>query len=159
MVTVIESILAEVAENLPEGIKHPPKFKVVMFRNSPTAGRAQGINTIKINADLAELYPDQLRDTVIHEVAHCLVHLNYDYRCKPHGAEWQDMMAQLGIGDIQRCHRMEQPDLRRKEQRTHRYVCNCREYQLTTTRHNKVLFKGRTYRCTSCKGNLEYRNG
>ena len=88
----VQVIISEVVMNAPEHIKFPPSWDTVFFSNSPTAGRAIGTCLIQLNRDLAKKYPENLRDTVIHEMAHCLVHLNYDHRCKPHGQEWQNMM-------------------------------------------------------------------
>jgi len=152
----VEVVIAEVLTNAPEHIKFPCNFDLRLFRNSPTAGRAIGTNRLEINADLAEKYPDGLRDTVIHEMAHCLVHLNYDRRCKPHGQEWQNMMYKLGV-EPQRCHRMEQPDLVRKRHSTHHYRCGCGDHHLKTGRHNKHIVYGVTFTCRKCGTDLEYQ--
>ncbi len=151
----VEVIIAEVVMNAPSYTKFPCAFDIKLFRNSPTAGRGVGIGGLEINADLAEQYPDQLRDTVIHEIAHCLVHLNHDYRCKPHGPEWQDMMYRLGV-EPERCHLMEQPNLKRKRHGRHTYHCGCTEHQLTTGKHNKIQIYGTTRHCLRCGEDLNY---
>ena len=155
-----EFIVAEAVGNLPEGIKWPQDlgFTYVFFRNSRMAGRARGTRRIEINADLAELYPEQLRDTVLHELAHLLVHMNYGHRqprCKPHGPEWQDMMEILGV-EPEVCHRMHQPDLKVRRHNTFPYQCGCRTHLIKTGRHNKIQMYGKSYRCRSCGDTLEY---
>jgi SprT protein len=151
----VDVVIGEVVMNAPSYTKFPCEFKVKLFRGSPTAGRAIGICNLEINADLAEQHPENLRDTVIHEIAHCLVHLNYDYRCKPHGQEWQDMMYRLGLPP-ERCHFMEQPNLKRRKHGLHTYHCGCAEHRLTTGKHNKIQIQGRTRKCVQCGEQLNY---
>ncbi len=152
---VVEVIIAEVQMNAPDYTKFPCAFSIRLFRNSPTAGRGVGTNHLEINADLAEQYPDQLRDTVIHEIAHCLVHLNYDHRCQPHGNEWQNMMYRLGV-QPERCHLMEQPNLKRKKHGRITYHCGCTEHYLTTGKHNKIQMYGMTRKCIQCGERLTF---
>jgi len=151
----VRAIIAEVEMNAPPNTMFPGHFRLRLFRNSPTAGRACGISGLEINADLAEQHPENLRDTVIHEIAHCLVHLNYDHKTKPHGPEWQDMMYLLGV-QPDRCHRMEQPNLKRVRHGRHKYHCSCREHNLTTGKHNKIQIYGMTRKCLRCGEQLNY---
>jgi len=151
----VEAIIAEVEMNAPQHTMFPCAFRLRLFRNSPTAGRAIGTCSLEINADLAEQHPENLRDTVIHEIAHCLVHLNYDHKCKPHGSEWQDMMYRLGI-EPERCHRMEQPNLVRKRHHRIAYHCSCHEHHLTTGKHNKIQIYGQIRTCNRCGDQLIY---
>lgn len=152
----VETIIAEVEMNPPSNTSFPGHFQLRLFRNSPTAGRARGISGLEINADLAEKHPENLRDTVIHEIAHCLVHLNYDRRCKPHGPEWQDMMYRLGV-QPETCHRMEQPNLKRTRHNKHHYRCGCGDHNLKTGRHNKHIIYGVKFTCRKCGTELEYQ--
>jgi SprT protein len=150
----VETIIAEAAMNAPEGC-FPTTWIVQTYRNSPVAGKASGPRTIKINADLAEQYPEQLRDTVLHEMAHCLVYRNIHHRCKPHGPEWQDYMHLLGVAP-EVCHRMEQPDLIRKRHNTFPYRCACGTHNLKAGRHNKHICYGVNFTCRKCGTELEY---
>ena len=150
----VESILNEAYMNMPEGVKIPT-IKLKLYRNSNCAGRAKGIHGMEINADLAEQHPEQLRDTVLHELAHLMVHLNHDHRCKPHGREWQDMMYLLGVSP-EVCHRMHQPDVPVIPHNTHHYRCACRDHYLKSGRHNKHICYGVQYRCRECGTDLEY---
>lgn len=151
----VEVIIAEVEMNAPHHTLFPCAFRLRLFRGSPTAGRAIGTCSLEINADLAEQHPENLRDTVIHEIAHCLVHLNYDYKCKPHGQEWQDMMYRLGVVP-ERCHLMEQPNLKRKKHGRVTYHCGCTEHHLTMGKHNKIQIQGMTRKCLRCGEQLNY---
>jgi len=151
----IKRIIAEVEENAPEIVKFPSKWEIKLYRNSPVAGKAYGVRLISINQDLAELYPEQLRDTVIHEMAHCLVFGTIPRRCKPHGPEWQHMMLLLGVSP-EVCHRMEQPGLIRKRNNRQTWHCDCTEHYLTTTMHNKIMIKGQPRHCRRCKTSLQY---
>ena len=155
----VEEELMELVLNLPEHIYSKlPKMQVHYFNKSPTAGRAQGTCRIYLNRDLLHTHPaEQLYDTLPHELAHCIVHAIHDHRCKPHGAEWQDIMQLLGR-EPTRCHRMEQPDLVRKKQNRHTYVCACNEHHLSTTLHHQIIIKGRNRKCSRCKTPLTYKD-
>lgn len=147
-------IISEAYMNLPEHVDVPDKLEVEFFTQSRTAGRAIGTCRIQINSDLAEQYPDQLRDTVLHELAHCLTVLRHQRRVKPHGAEWQEMAVMVGANP-KACHDMEQPDLPVQRHSTHLFRCGCRDHHLKAGRYNKFLCHGVIYTCRSCKQPLE----
>jgi SprT protein len=151
----VQAILDEAYTNMPEGVL-VPCIKIVYFQRSRTAGRAKGRRSIEINTDLAEKYPDQLRDTVLHELAHLMVRANHNYRCKPHGSEWQDMMYLLGI-EPERCHRMYQSDVPVVRHNKHHYRCGCGDHYMKTGRHNKHVIYGVEFTCRKCGTNLEYQ--
>ena len=103
---------------------------------------------------LAEIDPDFAAAYVVaHEVAH-LITIACHGRTPPHGAEWRAVMRHLGISDPQRCHRyaVEESGLRR--QRRWAYVCDCREHQLSTTRHNRIWRDQAEYLCRCCGSRL-----
>ncbi len=151
----VQAVITEVELNAPLYTKFPPHWIVKFFSNSHTAGRAIGTSTITINTDLAEKYPDQLRDTVLHEMAHCLTTLNESRRVKPHGPEWQDMACLIGA-DPTACHDMEQPDLKRVRHNKHHYRCACGDHYLKTGRHNKIIMYDVVFTCRKCGNPLEY---
>ena len=150
----VQAVITEVELNAPLYTKFPPAWKIEFYGNSQVAGKAQGTCVIKINTDLAEKYPEQLRDTVLHEMAHCLTTLKYQRRVKPHGPEWQDMACLIGANPTA-CHDMEQPDLVVQRHSTHLYRCGCRDHHLKAGRHNKHICYGVIYTCRSCRGPLE----
>ena len=90
-----------------------------------------------------------LRRTVPHEVAHVVVRLLHGPRCRPHGREWQRVMAHFGA-EATRCHRY---DIRRaatRRLRRYTYRCGCREFALTSIRHGRVQ-RGQVYLCNYCR--------
>jgi len=90
--------------------------------------------------------------TVPHEVAHIVARTLFGAGIRPHGEEWRAVMAFFG-SEATRCHEF---DISRSvSRRLHRfsYRCNCREYQLTSIRHNRVL-AGQTYQCRTCRAAL-----
>ena len=151
----VQAVITEVELNAPLHTQFPPAWKIEFFARSRTAGRAVGTCRIQINAELAEKYPEQLRDTVLHEMAHCLTTLKYQRRVKPHGPEWQDMACLIGANP-KACHDMEQPDLQVVRHNKHHYRCACRDHYLKTGRHNKHICFGATFTCRSCGSPLEY---
>ena len=109
---------------------------------------------LRFNLPLAERHPnDFITTTVAHEVAH-LITIACHGRTPPHGSEWRAVMRHLGIDDPQRCHQyaVEASGLRR--QRRWAYVCDCREHQLSTTRHNRIRRDQAEYLCRCCGSRL-----
>lgn len=96
---------------------------------------------------------DFIRETVPHEVAHILCHLLHP-KARPHGLEWQAIMVRLGVADPKRCHTFDTQKTQIKQQRRWRYSCGCREYQLSTTRHFRILRGESHYHCNACKAAL-----
>jgi SprT protein len=114
----------------------------------------RGTPVLRFNLSLAGRHPnDFVTTTVAHEVAH-LITIACHGRTPPHGAEWRAVMRHLGISDPQRCHRyaVEESGLRR--QRRWAYVCDCREHQLSTTRHNRIWRDQAEYLCRCCGSRL-----
>jgi SprT protein len=112
-------------------------------------------------------FAENLQDTVPHEVAHYVVHEVYGVRggrllprrrsaIKPHGAESQALMARFGA-DAEVTFKLDLEGVPQRRQRTHPYHCGCREHDVSTTRHNRILRGAGRYHCRYCKGQLEYR--
>ena len=109
---------------------------------------------LRFNLRLADTHRDDfIATTVAHEVAH-LVTIACHGRTPPHGAEWRAVMHHLGISNPERCHRyaVDRSGLRR--QRRWAYSCDCREHQLSTTRHNRVRQQQAEYHCRHCGSRL-----
>jgi len=90
--------------------------------------------------------------TVPHEVAHIVARTVFGAGIRPHGEEWRAVMAFFGSEAV-RCHEF---DISRSiSRRMHRfsYRCDCREHQLTSIRHNRVL-AGQIYQCRTCRAIL-----
>ena len=116
-----------------------------------------GESLIRYNPHIAVRHFDDFKiRTVAHEVAHHIVQEiwgNKRLYVRPHGREWQSVMHLLGITDISRCHDYPLDGIKIKRQRRFRYACRCREHELPTTRHNRVL-KGLKYKCAKCHNQL-----
>jgi SprT protein len=105
----------------------------------------------------AKYFDDNLASTVPHEVAHYIVHTLYSpIRKLPHGAEWKAVMtafdtepAVTGNYDLS--------GIPQRRQRRFNYRCDCRQHQLSTRRHNKIINGNSSYLCRYCRGQLNYQ--
>jgi len=104
----------------------------------------------------SKYFEENLRDTVPHEVAHFVVHEVYPRRgVKPHGLEWQDLMAHFGA-DPGVTFDMDLEGVPQRRQTTHRYHCGCQIHEVSTTRHNRAQRRRIRYHCLTCDGSLVY---
>jgi SprT protein len=145
-----------------EGIfdRHFDRVPVLFDLKGRTAGMFKTIGKrriIRYNPWIfSKYFEENLRDTVPHEVAHFIVHEVYPRRgVKPHGPEWQDLMAQFGA-DPGVTFDLDLEGVPQRSQTTHRYHCGCQLHEVSTTRHNRAQ-RGRVrYHCVSCAGSLVY---
>ncbi len=93
-----------------------------------------------------------LSQTLPHEVAHLVARRIFGTNIRPHGHEWKQVMEFFGADPV-RCHNYELRDSPTRKIRRFTYSCGCRQHQLTTIRHNRVL-KGQTYLCRQCGESL-----
>jgi len=117
------------------------------------AGMVRFSNTnipiIRYNRAMLEKHRDNfLRQTVPHEVSHVVVATLYRHRAAPHGAEWQSVMAFFGA-EPRRCHQFPVDNESARRLALFSYKCACREHQLTTIRHNRIM-SGQRYYCRNC---------
>jgi SprT protein len=116
---------------------------------------ASGAQAIRINVDLLERCTDRiLSRTVPHEVAHLIVAVRAREarkRTRPHGREWRAVMRFFGA-ETTRCHDM--PTIPARRVRTHVYQCECRTYEISQTRVNRMR-RGATYKCRDCRAPLQ----
>ena len=111
---------------------------------------------VRYNLSIALLQPQAfLSQTVPHEVAHVVTWVLHGHKVRPHGREWQSVMAYFGLAG-QRCHSFEIPLSQTRRQRRWQYACDCREHQLSTTRHRRVE-QGQRYECRLCHGLLKLK--
>lgn len=92
-----------------------------------TAGRARPDDAaIELNPRLAELGADEVRRTLLHELAHLVAYERHGRRIAPHGPEWRRACAELGISGEKACHDLPLP--RHRQRRRYYYECrHCRE--------------------------------
>lgn len=104
----------------------------------------------------AKYFDDNLKNTVPHEVAHYIADVVFGIKnIKPHGKEWRAIMASFGVEAKASCHY----NLSGIPQRRHRrfqYHCRCRDYEITTRRHNMIVRGERLYRCPLCRQQLRF---
>lgn len=88
-----------------------------------TAGVARpGEDVILLNPRLREVSQEEVRRTLLHELAHLLVHWRYEgYRVPQHGAQWRLACAQLGIPGERARHTL--PWEKRRQSRKWQYTC------------------------------------
>ncbi|MFM2480275.1 SprT family zinc-dependent metalloprotease [Celerinatantimonas sp. YJH-8] len=83
--------------------------------------------------------------TTAHEIAHWAVYQHYGH-VRPHGKEWQDLMANGFHLPASRLHHY---DIATVSGPTFCYHCRCRTYQLSIRRH-RAIQRGRQYQCRDC---------
>jgi len=101
-----------------------PNLRVEWNRRLRTAaGRADYARTIvSLNPRLSEYGVAEIDRTLRHELAHLLAHARAGRRrISPHGPEWRQACADLGIADEKRCHSLPFPTQRRRPR--HLYRC------------------------------------
>lgn len=104
----------------------------------------------------AKYWEVNVEGTVPHEVAHYIVHEVYGPgRVRPHGQEWQALMHYFGA-DPEVTFKLDLDDIPQRRQRTHPYRCGCRDHEVSTTRHNRMLRGQGQYLCRYCNGRLVY---
>lgn len=104
-------------------------------------------NRIRLNGKLLAEYGERfVNDTLPHELAHMVVYRLYGRRVRPHGREWEAVMALFGAKP-ERCHQYAVEPVRRVT--SYEYHCFCRVHQLSAVRHARVQRGGR-YVCQCC---------
>lgn len=139
-------------------VKHElPDVPVLLNLKGSAAGQYRGGEQpcIRYNRLIAaQTFDNFIARTVPHEVAHYVVDRCFaGKRVKPHGIEWQNVMRSFGL-EPSVCHRYDLSRVPVRKQRRYAYVCDCREHQLSATRHNRVQYRGTNYLCSKCGSKL-----
>ncbi|MEM1113149.1 MAG: SprT-like domain-containing protein [Pseudomonadota bacterium] len=103
----------------------------------------------------AKYYDEHFSGTIPHEVAHYIVHELYGFGVRPHGQEWRGVMG-LFEADPGVTFNADLSGVPQRRQRTHRYRCDCREHEVSSTRHNRVMRGTASYLCRYCNAELRY---
>ncbi|MDF7666574.1 SprT family zinc-dependent metalloprotease [Orbaceae bacterium ESL0727] len=84
-----------------------------------------------------------IEEVVPHELAHLLVYKQFG-KVKPHGKEWQSIMATVLGKEPKTTHNftVSRPD--------YLYVCQCQTHHLSKIRHNKIQQQHIDYICKKC---------
>lgn len=105
----------------------------------------------------AKYYDDNFATTIPHEVAHFITDIIYGLKnIKPHGQEWQAIMHAFGA-DASVTANYDLSGIPLKKQTQYTYICQCREHQLSSIRHNKISKRRFQYFCKNCKQVLHYK--
>ena len=95
-------------------------------------------------------YRENLEGTVPHEAAHYAVDMLYGMaRTRPHGREWQAVMRLLGADPRVSCD-FDMHDIPQRRYRRFAYRCDCRQHELTSIRHYRIM-RGARYFCRACR--------
>jgi SprT protein len=121
---------------------------VVVYWNArmrSTAGRAWWPQRcIELNPKIREIDPQHTQRTLLHELAHLVAYERAGRkRIAPHGAEWRNACADLGIAGESVCHHLPLPT----RQQAYRYHYVCPHCQRDFPRKRKIT---RAYACADC---------
>lgn len=139
------------------GVKFPA-ISVTFDLSGRTAGMYKVVGRqrcIRYNPWIfAKYFDENFTGTVPHEVAHFAIDQVYGLRrVKPHGVEWQTLMAAFGA-DPGVTFDLDLSGIPQRRQLRHRYSCPCQVHEVSTTRHNRILRGRAVYHCLRCRGKL-----
>ena len=94
-------------------------------------------------------FKDYVSDTIPHEYAHYVImsnrHRSYYKGERGHGKKWRRVMRLLGV-EPKTCHKMDTSNA----VKPYTYNCECKVWELTKIRHNKILRGSVAYSCPTC---------
>jgi len=128
------------------------------WRISPRGESRQAAKLrLRFNLQAYAAHPaEMLNETVPHEISHLVVVLLWGGGCRPHGAQWQQVMRDCFGLEPQRTHRLPLKPTRTLS-RDFVYACACRKHYLTRIRHGRIERGQSAYRCKDC-GNILRRS-
>lgn len=98
----------------------------------------------------AKYFEENFATTIPHEVAHYIVDQVYGFRrVKPHGHEWRELMQMFGA-DASRTALFDVEGIPSRVYRRFAYQCDCKSYELTSRRHNRIIHGRARYHCRRC---------
>ena len=105
----------------------------------------------------SKYFADNYATTIPHEVAHYVIDMLYGLKnIKPHGQEWKAVMLTFDA-DASVTANYDLSGIPLKSQTFFSYQCNCRDHQLSSIRHNKIVKHHYRYYCKACKQSLRYK--
>jgi SprT protein len=106
----------------------------------------------------SKYYEDNFRTTIPHEVAHYISDLIYGLKnIRPHGKEWKEIM-QLFDADAAVTADYDLSGIPVRKRTVYTYLCDCREHQLSSVRHNRINRNRGQYFCNYCKSALRIKD-
>ncbi len=111
-----------------------------------------GERKIRISRHLLENHPEEVIETIKHELGHALVmHRHGKRKIKPHGKEWNSMMEELGVSNPEACHSLQLTD--------YKYIVRCTnsecDAELGRYRKSRLVKKPGLYACKKCGCSFE----
>jgi SprT protein len=104
---------------------------------------------IRLHAELLEKFRElYIKDVLTHEFAHA-IQMELFAKSKPHGREWKSIMESLS-GTPYKKSNINYHLKNSRILKTYHYRCDCREYLITSIRHNKIIRNIMIYRCKKC---------
>lgn len=146
----------EIRTQVRQILDHAQEIYGVRFETPEIAftlrGRAAGVSErYRLNFNSRWIEESDFNQVVIHEVAHHVQKAMYPYS-KPHGQEWQRIIARLG-GKVERCHSYDTSAL--PTRRIYRLYCPCGVEHMVGKKIFTNIFTGKKkYRCTTCNSLL-----
>lgn len=136
-----------------------PEVAVHFDLSGSRAGTYQvrtGVRLLRFNPWLFSRHLERcLAEVVPHEVAHLVVDCRWGRGVRPHGPEWQAVMASLGA-PARTTHDLPLEGVPVRRERRVPYRCACRIHQLSARRHHWAQRRGARYRCRECGALLEW---
>lgn len=119
-------------------------------------------NVLKLHTVLLEKNEKvMLNDTIAHEVAHLVVfnlaeHGAVSWKAaRSHGKDWKYVMRHWFKIEPKRRHNFAMHGAGGNRQRQWGYSCECDTYQISTTRHNRIISGRQTYHCRKCSATIK----
>jgi SprT protein len=130
-----------------------PPAKIDFDLRGQSAGQVrcplQGLPRVRYNLQLlVENGEKFLQRTVPHESAHIIAYQVFGTRIRPHGEQWQRIMALFGA-DPSRCHDFDTRRALTRRLAQFAYHCACQEHALSSIRHRRAQ-RGQIYCCRAC---------
>lgn len=120
------------------------------------------IHMIRLNGSLLnELKEKYINEVFVHEYAHACVEHFYGssyQRVMPHGKEFKAFCRMLGCTPAATTGIARDSKVLKERAKTGNrfiYMCDCQEFALTATRHNKIVSGVAKYKCRKCGCDLK----
>ena len=134
-----------------------PKISVSLDLKGTCAGKAyHWENRVKLNRFLLRQNPEEMvNQTLPHEIAHVITHIQYPFAQKSHGPEWQSVMRMFGLVP-DTCHNYDTSNVGTWKLKRFEWLCPCGSKPMTAIRHKRALKNIRErgnsgYTCRKCK--------
>ena len=133
------------------------KIAVSLDLKGTCAGKAyHWENRIKLNRFLLNQNPEEMiNQTLPHEIAHVIAHIQYPFCKRGHGPEWRSVMRMFGL-EPDRCHEFNTSNVGTWKLKRFEWLCPCGPKTMAAIRHKRALKNIRErgnsgYTCRKCK--------